>query len=183
MSYFEHDDAIRSMIRRAQNLKIDDSGDQQLVDLVGMYRDRPRKVVHYLPHGFSANPPPGSDGVLFAHGGRSDRPGYLDGGHKDHRPRNLPSGGTALYDANGKILKIVKDETTFDAGNKPVRITNASTVLIEGATDVAIGTKDGRYVRMRPGRVDLAILSPTENAPYRVGTEGGYSDVVFARID
>jgi phage gp45-like len=33
--------------------------------------------------------------------------------HKDHRPKNLPVGGTALYDATGKILKIVKDEINY----------------------------------------------------------------------
>lgn len=183
MSYFEHDDALRSMLRRAQLLKADDSGSQQLVDLSIFYADSPKKVFRPQAHGISSNPPVKSEGYVVALGGRSDRLLYVDGGHKDHRPTGLQPGETCLYDAFGKKIKILKDEFTVDAGGKPVKIFNASTVTIEGATDVAIGVEGGRYVRMRPGRVDLAILSPTENAPAKVLTEAGPSQVVFARVD
>ena len=56
MSYWEHDDAIRSMIRRFQVLNVDDSGTQQILDLAGLYGEKPKRVLRVLPHGFTSNP-------------------------------------------------------------------------------------------------------------------------------
>lgn len=179
MSYFEHDDAIRSMIRRGRNLKVDDSGDQQVVDLMGLFGDKPKKVLHVLPHGYSANPPKNSDGLLLALGGRSDRLAYLDGGHKDHRPKNLPIGGTALYDADGKVLKIVKDGIDLDAGGKPVTIRNATTIKIEGTADVAFGI-GGCWVRISGGKVYLGVAAADATTSNAVVTVAGPSSKVFA---
>lgn len=181
MSYAEHDDALRSMIRRARNLKVDDSGDQQLVDLMGLAGDKPRKVVHFLPHGFSANPPTNSDGLLLALGGRSDRLAYLDGGHKDHRPKSLPAGGTALYDADGKVLKIVKDGTDFDAGGKPVTIRNATKIKIEGSSDVAFGVGTC-WVHISGGKVYLGVADADATTNNAVVTVAGPSTKVFAVV-
>jgi len=183
MSYWEHDDAIRSMIRRFQVLNVDDSGTQQILDLAGLYGEKPKRVLRVLPHGFTSNPPAGSDGLGLALGGRSDRLAYLDGGHEKHRPKNLPQGGAAIYDAYGKIIKVIEDETEIDAGGKPVVIHNASKVTIEADTEVVIGLKNKRYLRVREHRIDLAVQSPTEDAPYKVSTEGGPSEVLWARID
>jgi len=181
MSYYEHDDAIRSMIRRARLLKVDDSGTQQLVDLMGLAGDMPKKVFRPQDHGFSSNPPIDSEGVLVAMGGRSDRPLYFDGGHKDHRPKSLPPGGVALYDANGKIIKFVKEETVFDAGGKPFTVKNATKIKIEGTKEVAVGIA-GCWVRFVGGKLHLGVESADATATPAVMTDAGPSTIVFAKV-
>lgn len=89
----------------------------------------------------------------------------------------------AIYDASGKILKLLADRVDLDAGGKEVVIHNASKVTVMASSDVAMGIDGKRFVRVREGRVDLAIKSPGEDAPYKVSTEAGPSGVVFARID
>lgn len=130
MSYFEHDDAIRSMLRRARLLKADDSGSQQLVDLMALAGDKPRKVFRPQPFGYTSTPPVDSEGVVLALGGRSDRLVYFDGGHKDYRPTSRPGGSTAIYDAYGQIVSLVE---------KQVRIVGTDTVTIKAPTIVLEG--------------------------------------------
>lgn len=181
MSYFEHDDAIRSMIRRARLLSVNDSGSQQLVDLMGVVGDKPKKVFRPQPHGFTSTPPVNSEGLILALGGRSNRPVYLDGGHKDHRPRDIAQGGCALYDANGKVLKFVKDETDFDAGGKPVTIRNATKVKIEGTEAVAVGV-GARWIVVKNGKVFLGMNSADDTDGAAVVTVDGPSSKVFAKV-
>lgn len=101
---FEHDDAVRSLLRRARVVKVDDSKSQQFVDLSGMASEKPKKIFRPQAHGFTSNPPVDSEGLLLALGGRSDRSVYLDGGHKDYRPKDTPQGGAILYDDKGNVV-------------------------------------------------------------------------------
>lgn len=176
-------DATLATLRRATLLEVDDAGTQQIIKRMrGLAAERPEDVYRAQPHGFTSHPPEGSEGLFLALSGRSDRMLGLGFEHKDHRPKSLPPGGAALYDANGKIIKLIKDENVWDAGGKPVTIRNATTIKIEATESVAIGV-DGRWIRIRPGRVDLAVKTATEDAPYKVVTEAGPSEVVFARLD
>ncbi|HWL06721.1 MAG TPA: phage baseplate assembly protein [Xanthobacteraceae bacterium] len=179
---FEIDEALRGVLRRARITAVNDDGTQQFVDLSGLRADKPRNILRVQQHGLSSNPPSDAELVLMGLGGAGDRQVALGGEHREHRPKGLPSGGTALYDAHGKILKMVEDSTEFDAGGKPVTIKNASTVRIEGAEDVAIGVGT-RWVRIRPHRIDLAVKTPTEQADHKMVTEAGPSDVIWGRID
>ena len=174
-------DAIRSMQRLARVLKVDDSGAQQLLNLHGAFGDKPRKVWRAQDYGYSSVPPAGSEGLLHALAGHSDRLVYRDGGHQDYRPKDLPVGGTALYDADGKLLKIVKDETTYDAGNKPLTLRNASKVKIEGNEDVAVGV-GGTWIVIKGGKVYLGVGSPDATVDTAVVTTAGPSTIVFAKV-
>lgn len=176
---WELDDAVRSMVRRAQLKRVDDSGSQQLVDLIGLYNDKPKKVFRPQQHGFTSNPPTNSEGLLLALGGRSDRVVYLDGGHKDYRPTGLQSGETCLYDAFGKKIKIFKDAVTVDAGGKPVTITNATKVTIQGTTDVAFGV-GGTWVHATAGMVFLGVSSADATDGNLVQTVAGPATKVKA---
>lgn len=184
MALFEHDDALRSMVRRVALAEAgDDAGTQfRSRRARGLRGEELDGVLAVQQHGFASSPPSGSEGLVVALGGRSDRPVLLGLEHREHRPRGLGAGGAALYDAHGKLLKFVEGATDWDAGGKPLTIRNAATVRIEGASDVAIGVA-GRWVRIRPGRVDLAVKDPGESAPFRVDTEGGLSAVLWARLD
>lgn len=181
MSYFEHDDAIRSLIRRGVLRKVDDTGTQQLVDLALLAGDEPKKVFRPQQHGLTSNPPIGSEGFVVAMGGRSDRLLYIDGAHKDKRPKNLPAGGVALYDADGKLLKIVKDGTDWDAGGKPLTIRNATKVKIEGTTDVSFGV-GSIWVHIVGGKVHLGVADPDGLSTNAVVTVAGPSTKVFAEF-
>lgn len=181
--YPEAQEAIIAQLRRATLERLDDSGTQQIIKKMrGLASESPEDIFRAQTHGFSSHPPKGSEGLLLALGGRSDRMVALGFEHKDKRPKSLDEGGSALYDADGKIIKLVKEKNYWDAGGKPVEITNATTIEIKGQTDITIGL-DGRWIRIRPGRVDLGIESKDEDAPYKVMTEGGPSAIVYARVD
>jgi len=100
----ENNDATLAMVRRASIQKVDDSGAQQLLNLIGLAGDMPQKVVRILDHGFSSNPPQGAEGVLKSLGGRSDRLMFSGGEHPQFRQKNLPPGAAVLYDQNQNII-------------------------------------------------------------------------------
>lgn len=100
----EGNDATLAMVRRAMVQKVDDSGPQQLLNLIGLAGDMPQKVVRVLDHGFASNPPLGAEGILKSLGGRSDRAMFIGGEHPQYRQKNLASGASVLYDQNGNII-------------------------------------------------------------------------------
>ncbi len=104
-SYLSEKDALRTMLRRAAIVAVNDRGSQQLVDLFGYAGDKPAKVPTVGTFGLSANAPPGGIGMIVCPGGRSDKAMFFGGEHPNYRPTNLQSGATQLYDAfNHKIL-------------------------------------------------------------------------------
>lgn len=168
-------DGLIAALRRGTIVEVNDGGSQQFLKRArGFASEQFEDVYRAQVHGFSSNPPAGSEGLFLSLGGRSDRAVALGFEHEEHRPRNLPPGGAALYDASGKVLKFLPDNTDLDAGGKKL--------VIHNSPDIVVGTGE-RFIRIRPHRVDLAIKSPTEEAPHKVVTEAGPSDVVFARLD
>jgi phage gp45-like len=100
----ENNDATIATLRRASVQKVDDSGVQQLVNLIGLASDQPQKVVRVLPHGFSSNPPLQAEGIFKSLGGRSDRGMFIGGEHPQYRQKNVTSGAAVLYDQSGNII-------------------------------------------------------------------------------
>lgn len=128
--FYEHDDAIRNMLRRVTLVEVDDSGPQQKMVVRGLAGEELRGVVRVQPYGFTSNPPAGAEGLLVALGGRSDRAMLLGVEHPDFRQKSLGEKSTALYDAAGNIVSIVQ-------GN--IRIKHASSISIEaGPTTITI---------------------------------------------
>ena len=126
MSYFEHGDAIATMMRRARIVKVDDSGSQQIVTYRALAGEE-GKAYRQQGHGASSNPPIGSEGWILALGGRSDRPLFLDGEHEKHRPRNTPAGGKVIYDHKGNVSKYLGDGGIWhDAGSRPHKMTGGT---------------------------------------------------------
>jgi phage gp45-like len=95
---------LRAMLRRAQLLSLDDSGAQQLLNLSGFVSDRPRKVPHVQPFGFSSAPPAGADFILMALGAGGSRTVALGGEHQSFRQANTPAGSAVLYDSSGNVV-------------------------------------------------------------------------------
>lgn len=117
-----HEDEVRQMLRRAQLLRLDDSGSQQLLDLSGLKSDKPRQVPRLMGFGFSSSPPAGADFLLLALGGGASRAMALGGEHADYRPKNRPPGSTIVYDAYGSIVSLVEQN---------IRIVHAAEISIE----------------------------------------------------
>lgn len=106
---FEHDDAVRSQTRRARIVKVDDKKSQQLVDLRGLKKEKPKEIWRPQDFGYTSVPPKDSDGVMIQMGGRSDRTLYMDGGHEKYRPKKTPDGCSALFNMHGDIIRVFKD--------------------------------------------------------------------------
>lgn len=101
---YAREDEVRSMLRRAQLVGLDDSGSQQLLDLTGLKSDRPRGVPRVMNYGHASSPPAGADFLLLAAGGGSSRAMAIGGEHKDFRQANLPAGTSVLYDDKGNVI-------------------------------------------------------------------------------
>lgn len=129
---WSHDDALRGMARRVTVIEVDDSGPQQKLRVRGLAGEELKEVVRVQAYGLSNNPEPGSEGVLLALGGRSDRAMLLGVENPNKRQTNLPPGGTALYGPNGQVLKYVGNDVTWDASGN-MTITCAGTLTIRAA--------------------------------------------------
>ena len=116
-------DPIAQMLRRVRLEALRDDGDHQIADLRGLPGDRPKKVHRVQYFGLSATPPPGAHGIVGALGGRSDRLFAFGLEHADYRPRNLPDGAVALYDAHENLIKLLADGVTMDFPSKTVTMT------------------------------------------------------------
>lgn len=108
---WEHDDAIRAVLRRARIVEVNDKGSQQRVDVRGMAKDKPKKLWRIQDYGSTSVPPKDSDGYLIPMGGRSDRALYVDGGHEKYRPKRTPEGCKAIFNMHGDIIRVFKDST------------------------------------------------------------------------
>jgi phage gp45-like len=137
----ENNDATLAMVRRGSVQKVDDSGSQQLLNLIGLAGDMPQKVVRVLPHGFSSNPPLNSEGILKSLGGRSDRLMFIGGEHPQYRQKNLSPGASVLYDQNGNVIFANMAngiQVSAKTGNVTVNVPSGKNVFLGG--DGSTGT-------------------------------------------
>lgn len=98
----------RVTIRRAEITKIDDAGEQQFADIRGLEGEEFKAVYRAQTFGISGNPPPGSDGIVLMLGGRPDQAMLIGSEHPSHRPKNLPVGCKAIYNAHGDIISLLQ---------------------------------------------------------------------------
>lgn len=171
-------DNLLGMIRRATLLDTDDSGSQQMMrKLRGLRSEFPEDVYRPQPHGLSSHAPAGSEGVLIALGGRSDRLLGIGFEHKDHRPRDLPRGATVLYDDKGNIVYLKSaDGVAIEA--------KVGKVTIEAkAGEITIEAKSGK-VSIKPSAGQNVYLGGdgADGTYARVMTESGPSANVFAKV-
>lgn len=105
-----------STITRARIVSVDDTGDQQKITVKGFKNEEFSEVLRAQPHGFSSNPPVDAVGTFLRHGS-SDRLTAL-GFETPGRPRNLPAGVPALYNADGTVWKLLENKADLDHGGK-----------------------------------------------------------------
>jgi phage baseplate assembly protein V len=160
----EHDDAIRTLLRRVSVVDVDDSGTQQRLTLEGLASEEFSRVVRSQHFGLSSVPPKGAEGLILAQGGRSDRAHVLGLEHKDHRPRNQEVGDVVLYDAHDNAISLVK---------KNLRIVGSDTVTIKGAKivlegNVYLGGADADKPAAMQGTLDTAGNADVSNLASKV---------------
>ncbi|SMD18458.1 phage baseplate assembly protein [Rhizobium sp. RU36D] len=85
----------------------EERGGQQFVSGRGAYRDGHTGIHRIETFGLATSPPKGAKGLLISPNGNPDEAYVLGGEHPQHRPGNLPAGGTALYDGSGNIISLV----------------------------------------------------------------------------
>lgn len=168
------------LITRATIVSVDDAGDHQRLVARGYAGEQYSEVVRAQSHGLSSNPPPGAVGTLLRMG-ESDRVVAL-GFEMPGRIKNLKSGGTAVSDSTGRALAFNPGEpVTLDGKGGEVKVLNASKVTVSSTAEILLEA-GGRFIRIRPGRVDIGIASAGEDAPARMMTEAGPSNIVWARV-
>lgn len=160
---------------------INDGPMEQTVDGEGFRRERFERAMRLQNYGFSSVPPAGAVGYGIPYGLRRDRMAILGLDHYDHRRNQGPPGSATMYSQHGQMLRMFADRTFLDAGGKDVVVTNARDVTVEASREIVLG-HGGRYSRFRGSRIDLAVMSPTDQAPARVMTESGPSDRVWAAL-
>ena len=187
---FEHDDAMRSNLRRFRVVKVDDKGTQQRVDLSGMKKELPTKVWRPMPHGFTSNPPKDSDGYMIGMGGRSDRMLYVDGGHEKYRPRDLPEGAMALYNHSGDIIRLFENnfdivharkvtvkigkgqDVSRDDGSKPPEGDEKDISIVLDGDSMTL-TFGGSSIKLADGKVTVKADNILLDGAVDLGGEGG----------
>jgi phage baseplate assembly protein V len=148
----EGQEGIVAQMRRATVQKTDDSGSQQILKkMTGLKSETFEDVYRPQSHGFTSHAPAGSEGVYLALGGRSDRLLALGFEHKDKRHKNLPEGGTCIYDADGNVVRIVADDLQITHSKKIVAKVGDSTVTIEPGKI----THESPHVVIKSPHVDL----------------------------
>jgi len=158
--YPENRAGLLGLVRRATALGFDDSKAQQFItELRGLKGDAPRQVHRLQPFGLSAVPPSGSEGLVLALGGRSDRLLGLGFEHKDHRPKASAVGTAVLYDDKGNVI------------------------FVKGADGIEISASTGK-VTIKPAAGQNVYLGGTgDDGTYaKVITESGPAQNVFAKV-
>lgn len=105
-----------STFTRGAIVSVDDSGGLQKITVRGFAGEEFSEVVRAQTHGVSSHPPAGAVGTFLRHGS-SDRLTAL-GFETPGRPKDLPAGATALYNADGTIWKLLPAKADLDHGGK-----------------------------------------------------------------
>lgn len=160
-------DQIRAMISRGRLLSGDDSGEYHRMKARGFANEELDGVIRVQQHGISSNPGDGAEGLLLRLGGRAERTFGIGFELKDKRPRDLPGGATAIYNADGNVLKLVPTKTDWDHGGKHSHVRGVGRHKVEASEWVWLDCK-AIYFGKGPW--------------FPVQTTGGPSTCVFASI-
>jgi phage gp45-like len=158
-----------NLITRARLTALRDDGETQVMDLAGHAGERFTGVPRQQTHGFSSHPPADAVGT-FLRLGESDRLVAL-GYETPGRPRSLPQGTVALYNADGTVHKLLPTKTDFDQGGKPMVTRNTPKYRVKAGEFV--------HIEIEPGAGVYLGKEPW----YPVVTTAGPSNHVFAGID
>lgn len=155
----------------ARILRVDDSGDIQLVQLEGLIGEIREGVQRLGEFGFASNPPPDSQAVLASLGGSRGTLAVVATEDRASRPKNLPSGASELYASDGTRVRVNPDGTILiDGDSIAIVVTGDADITATGDVNLtATGDVKLTAATVRTGpatEVDgLAFLSHFHNDP------------------
>lgn len=144
-----------------------DDGEQQTLSGKGLPGEEFAKVSRVMPHGFASNAPAGSHGLGVAVNGRRDEVVILGLESAEHRPRSLPPGASAFYNAFGIVWRLLTGKADLDYGGKNHHARSVGKYKVEASDWIHL---DG----------DAVYLGKPPYFP--VVTLGGPSQHVFAGV-
>lgn len=147
--------------------EVDDANDQQQAKGFGQSGEELTKVHRVQSHGLYSNPPVGSHGIGLPLGEERELAVVLGGESPQHRPRNMPPGTTALYNADGTIWKLLPAKADLDHGGKNHHARNMARMKVEASAWA---------------QFDSAAVYLGKPPYYPVMTAAGPSQHVFAGI-
>jgi len=102
----------------------DREGDDSFLysEIKGRYGEQGPDTLSPQQFGFASRPPAGSVGLRHTQGGQHSTPFVSAMEHPAHRPK-LDGGASALYDANGNIIKLFADGVAMDFQTRTVTMT------------------------------------------------------------
>lgn len=119
----------------ARILRVDDSGDLQVLQVEGFLGEIRDGVPRISEWGFASNPPADSQAVVLALGGSRGQLVVVGVEDRKTRPKNLPVGASQIHAAGGNRVRCLADGT-IEIVNALASVTIAPTgaVTVNGVT-------------------------------------------------
>ncbi|WFS01585.1 phage baseplate assembly protein domain-containing protein [Rhizobium tumorigenes] len=108
---------------------------QQFVDGRGFFNSGYTRIHRIETAGFASMPIKGAKGLLLAPNGDPDHAFIFGGEHPGHRP-DLTDGGTAIYDHNGGIVKLIAAGIVIDVAARTATLTANGGWTINGPVTI-----------------------------------------------
>lgn len=106
--------------------RVVERGGQQFVSGRGTMADGWTDIHRIEPHGFASHPIKGGKALLLPMPRNPDMAFVLGGENPANRPGGLPAGATALYDAEGNIIKLMGPDVVMDFGSRTITMTGGT---------------------------------------------------------
>lgn len=125
---------VSAMIRRVRLKDLDASGPQHTGTFTGL-KGEDIRATRQKEFGFTSKPPAGSHALVVMLAGSSDRAMVSGIDHPDFGARDLPEGGTELYDAHGNSVRLDSQGLTITAATScTVRTQGGAQIVLTGNT-------------------------------------------------
>lgn len=124
----------RNALHRFLVSKADDSGEENYLDLTGLAGHSPTKVLHIQPHGFSSVPMSDAHLIGLRMGLHDDMLVALGGEKGSLKPTSLGAGNTAIYNADGSIMKLIGKNGAINADGDFAVTVKSFTIKCGGVT-------------------------------------------------
>ncbi len=119
--------------------RMEERNGQQFVSGRAAYGDGWTNIHRIEPHGFASMPVKGAKGLILPSQYDPEVAFVLGLESPGNRPKNLPSGGVAIYDAAGNVTKYVMgDGVTVDVAGNAYVIRKGGVSMTISASGVAI---------------------------------------------
>lgn len=146
--------AFQPHLTRIEWLEDKEQDGYLVANVRGRAGQAPRDMLSVQQHGFASRPPTGAVGSALTLGGEHGQTLLLGGEHPGHRPP-LGVGETAIYNAHGAVISVVKNEVRFVHPTK-VHIV-APEIILEGT--VRLGGPNASLEASMRNSIDTAGLA------------------------